>query len=360
MDTAKTDYLIAGGGLAGLVLAVELQSRGLDFRIVDAPDLNGACNACAGVVNPVTGMRHVLSWKSDQLVEALLAFFQQWEFRTGKQYLRSVPVFTSLQSVFDENQWMLRSGDPVYQEYIGSTVFSGLFANCSLDDQRFGQVHRAFRLDVAPWLAHAKEWLKLQGCWIDDKFSAEDLIRTPNALEWKGIRIEKGIAFTEGIRVLDNPYFGWLPMNPLKGDALVISCPGLRLDAIVKSGFALVPIGGDHYWCGSSFVLGDRSEYPDPAFIVQLNKWLEEHLQSPFDVLEVKSGVRPASRDRRPILGPHPGDSRLLVFNGLGTKGVSLAPYCARTMGDYLTSGTPIPHSMSVGRFDRWLRPLPN
>ncbi|MCC6752610.1 MAG: FAD-binding oxidoreductase [Saprospiraceae bacterium] len=360
MACEKTDFLIVGGGLAGLSLAVELESRAVEFRIVDAPDWPGACQACAGVVNPVTGMRHVLSWKSEQLLEALLTFFKRWEGRTGKQYLRSVPLFTSLQSVFDENQWMLRSGDPVYQDYIGRTVRTGLFENCSMEDQRFGQVHRAFRLDVSTWLKDVREWLRLQSRWVDDKFSADELICTPNTLQWKDMRIEKGIAFAEGIRVLENPYFGWLPMNPLKGDALVISCPGLHLQAMIKSGHALVPLGGEQYWCGSSFVLGDRSQHPDPEFMMKIDAWLKEHLKSPFEILEQKTGVRPASRDRRPVLGPHPGDSRLLVFNGLGTKGVSLAPYCARTLADFLTTGTPIPHSMSVGRFDRWIVPLPH
>lgn len=50
-------------------------------------------------------------------------------------------------------------------------------------------------------------------------------------------------------------------------------------------------------------------------------------MKIPYNVVEHKAGVRPSVSDRRPVLGPCKDYEQLVVFNGLGTKGVSLAPF---------------------------------
>jgi glycine oxidase len=67
------------------------------------------------------------------------------------------------------------------------------------------------------------------------------------------------------------------------------------------------------------------------------------------EVLEQASGVRPTSRDRRPILGrtaPHEA-----VFNGLGSRGVLLAPWCARHLAAHLFDGAPLDPEVDAARF---------
>jgi glycine/D-amino acid oxidase-like deaminating enzyme len=67
------------------------------------------------------------------------------------------------------------------------------------------------------------------------------------------------------------------------------------------------------------------------------------------EVIEHWCGVRPASRDRRPILGvTAPGEA---VLNGLGSRGVILAPWCARHLAEHLFDGEPLDPEVSVSRF---------
>ena len=49
-------------------------------------------------------------------------------------------------------------------------------------------------------------------------------------------------------------------------------------------------------------------------------------------LLEKKFGIRPASRNRRPFVGLHAKYNKIGILNGLGSKGVSLAPYCAKNL----------------------------
>jgi glycine/D-amino acid oxidase-like deaminating enzyme len=51
------------------------------------------------------------------------------------------------------------------------------------------------------------------------------------------------------------------------------------------------------------------------------------------------------------VIGPHPDENDLFVFNGLGTKGVSLAPWCAARLADYVTGAGSLPDELNISRF---------
>ena len=78
---------------------------------------------------------------------------------------------------------------------------------------------------------------------------------------------------------------------------------------------------------------------------------LNEILSVPYDVVEHKAGVRPAVRGRRPLLGEHPTNNRVLLFNGMGSKAVLMAPYLAKHMVEYLTQGNPLLPEIDLKRF---------
>lgn len=64
--------------------------------------------------------------------------------------------------------------------------------------------------------------------------------------------------------------------------------------------------------------------------------FIQDYDQAP-EILDIKSGLRPTVRDRKPIIGRHPAHPRLMCFNGLGTKGASLAPWLSGLLPGYLS-----------------------
>jgi len=56
---------------------------------------------------------------------------------------------------------------------------------------------------------------------------------------------------------------------------------------------------------------------------------------------ELRVGLRPATPDGDPILGPLPGCPGLWVATGMGPKGLTLAPYCGRLIGDAVLGRAP-------------------
>ena len=62
----------------------------------------------------------------------------------------------------------------------------------------------------------------------------------------------------------------------------------------------------------------------------------------PAAVVAQRAGVRPAVRDRKPLLGPHPALPMLSFCGGYGSKGVMLAPRLAELLAEHLLHDMPL------------------
>lgn len=64
------------------------------------------------------------------------------------------------------------------------------------------------------------------------------------------------------------------------------------------------------------------------------------------------AAIRPANIQRRPFVGMHPTYTNMGIFNGMGTKGCSLAPYFAEQMTGHILHKTPIENEATIDRFN--------
>lgn len=71
----------------------------------------------------------------------------------------------------------------------------------------------------------------------------------------------------------------------------------------------------------------------------------------PYEIIKHEAGIRPSSIDRRPILGQHPQFNNYYIFNGLGTKGVMLAPYFSQQLLNHIENNCTISMEVDVKRF---------
>jgi glycine/D-amino acid oxidase-like deaminating enzyme len=85
--------------------------------------------------------------------------------------------------------------------------------------------------------------------------------------------------------------------------------------------------------------------------LAELTEKLDELISFPYTIINQSWGMRPSTLDRRPILGPHPDHQSVVIFNGLGTKGVSLAPYFSHVLAEWLEKGTPINKEVDIQRY---------
>lgn len=81
-----------------------------------------------------------------------------------------------------------------------------------------------------------------------------------------------------------------------------------------------------------------------------LQEKIKVYLKKPYTILEQQVGIRPSTKDRRPFVGLHPEFKQLGIFNGLGTKGVTLAPYFAHQFVNFLELGEELDSEVNIAR----------
>jgi len=88
---------------------------------------------------------------------------------------------------------------------------------------------------------------------------------------------------------------------------------------------------------------------------VKSQSFVESWLKLPFTIIDHRAAVRPATLERRPFVGFHPQYNSVGIFNGMGTKGCSLAPFFANQLVQHIIHRTPIHSEADVKRFQRVL-----
>ena len=81
-----------------------------------------------------------------------------------------------------------------------------------------------------------------------------------------------------------------------------------------------------------------------------LEEKVKTYLKPTYQILEQQVGIRPSTKDRRPLVGLHPEYPQLAIFNGLGTKGVTLAPYFAEQFAKFLESVEELDPEVNIER----------
>ena len=138
---------------------------------------------------------------------------------------------------------------------------------------------------------------------------------------------------------------------PNHGQGLDLKIEHLEIDAIVNFGQFLLPFGNEKFRLGATYNWNEVPDEPTEDAKQLLLSELNLRIKKNVVVESHKTGFRPTTRDRRPIIGFAMENERLGVFGGLGSKGVLLAPYFSKLFSNVLTEGATIPKEVSTARF---------
>ena len=70
-------------------------------------------------------------------------------------------------------------------------------------------------------------------------------------------------------------------------------------------------------------------------------------------IIEHRSGIRPGTRDRTPIMGKHEDNGKMFLFNGFGSRGATTIPFYAKHMLDFMIDEVPLPEEADLKRFEK-------
>ncbi|MEP0986353.1 FAD-dependent oxidoreductase [Ekhidna sp.] len=344
MSKTKADYLIIGQGIAGTWLAYEMLKKELSVIIYDEDKEETSSKRAAGIYNPITGRKMVKTWRADDLFLDLENSYQSIEESFGHSFLHQTPVYRPFKTIEDQNDWDGRIADNHFESYlkdipkkhIGIEQINDPFGGIILKNSGY--------VDIPQMLKSAKQYLENKGVYRNKVFDYSRMNLKEDTVQYEGEEFKK-IIFCNGLG--DNPYWK-LPFRPVRGEIMDIQCD-LKSEFIINQGVFMIP-KKDRITVGSTYDHNNLTFEPQEAGIKSLSERLRKLYFGNFKIIEKRAGVRPATHDRKPYIGLHPVNKTLGIFNGFGTKGVSLAPYFAKHFVDVLIGKCEIDEEVNVQR----------
>lgn len=350
-DTAELDLLIVGQGLAGSAVAIRALQTNYRILVLDEPSENISSAVAAGLFNPVTGRKMIKTWLANEIFPSLHRYYEDAERLTGGKFFFPMPIYRAFVSVEEQNEWIAKGADDTYRDYV-----AGVSAHPGHGEKvkdAFGGItlKQCGYLDTRRYLDSVRHYLTGKGAYATGKFDAGKLEIGRNSVCYGGLRAKK-VVFCQGVANASNPWFRYLPIRPLKGEFLTIQSDWEKR-VILNRGVYMVPGQRLGEWrVGATFARDDHSIEVTSRAREELSRKLEDLIRIPFTVTGQQSGFRPTTPDRRPMLGAHPEHKSLIIFNGLGTKGVSLAPYFSEVLIRWVENKGKINEDADVSRFN--------
>lgn len=330
MGTPK-NILIVGGGLAGTFMAFESLFAGHQVTLLDQPQENSPSRVAAGLYNIVTGRIASKTWQAEVFLEALEGFFARPEIEPLRRFLHPLPLYRPYKSISERNEWYIKSHAPEFAPLIrhqGSPVDSEKYHN----DLGGMEILPCGWLDTIGFLEASKATLALQSNFKFYELGFDSNLLDPVKLTYPfpgGREQFDEVVFCEGPMLKNNPWFGNIDLRPLKGQVIEIEAPDLPEDRIFLRKVFFVPLGEGRFVVGSTYEKNFSTPNPTSEGIRSLLEYVDAAIKVPHRFLEARAGIRPTTPNRRPIVGRHPEFPGLLVFNGMGAKGVLQGPWCA-------------------------------
>lgn len=347
MNSTVFDYIVVGQGLAGSAIAVQLLKRNKRILVFDQPDQNNSSRIAAGLFNPITGKKLVRTWMADMLFPSLHKFYQQVEAETKSRFFYPLPIYRPFLSVEEQNEWMAKSSDPVLMPYIEKIFLSKTYDN--VQDPLGGLLlKQSGFLDTRVYIDAVRELIRKEGKLIERHFDDHKLDVSADKVTYEAYTASR-IIFCQGTHA--SKWFGWLPVRPLKGETIRVQAEAGN-EVIFNRGVYVVPAGDQGGWrVGATYNFQDSNPNVTPQGRAELESKLSELLTGSFETQGQEWGLRPTTPDRRPLLGIHPEWDRVSVFNGLGTKGVSLSPYFSEVLIRCIENGVPLDNAVDIERY---------
>ncbi len=326
MAKEKTEFLILGQGFAGTALALSLMNRGKSVRILASEEKASASSLAVGLVNPVTGRRMAKTWNYEAVVPRAHAFYAAAHFQIhGREgtFLERRPIFKALHSVEEMNFLSGKSASDGYDHLI--RIHSGPevpLPSVFRHTTGWIEIMEGGRLDPVAYLSAARAYFLNSGCLLDELFDMSVLRILPEGYEYQGLLFSNVISALG----LNCPWAG-PDLWAVKGQVFQFTGFPDWGNAILKTEKFAIPLGRGEVLMGSTYEREFENAQNDAAGFSEVTADLEPETLINIRQVRAWSGIRPTTKDRLPVIKKQA--EGLYLVNGMGTKGVSLAPYAA-------------------------------
>lgn len=344
----KFDYLIVGSGLSGVMLCEALRKRGKSFKVISNKSQQASIVA-SGLYNPVVLKRFNKAWDAEKHLPVAMSAYKELELFLGIKIDYKLPIYRLFSSIEEQNNWIIASDKILLKPYLISDIKSNINQNIYAP-YGFGEVKNTGRIDTKLLLESYSNLLNNEKLISHESFEY-DKLKISQKIVYKGIE-SKNIIFSEGFGVRQNPFFNYLPIEGTKGELIIINAPKLNSEVIIKSSVFIIPIGNNNYLVGSTYAWDDFNNDPTINAKNKLLNKLDKLVLCPYKVVYQRAGIRPTVVDRRPLVGQHKSHENLYILNGLGSRGVLIAPTVANALINFIEDKLPLQKEINISRFD--------
>ena len=344
----QVDYIIVGLGLAGLAFTKELSENNKSFIVFEDNSQNSSLVA-GGMYNPVILKRFTPVWNAADQLKIAMPFYKGMEKKLKKNYHYHLDIYRIFKSIEEQNNWFEACDKPLLSRYMTPKLVTEKY-NGVKAKYGFGKLTNTGRIDTKNLLKDYRIYLTGKKLIKNESFKYDELDINDNGINYNGINAMK-VVFCEGFGLKKNPFFNYLPMQEAKGELLTIYAPELTIRFLLKAALFVLPLGNDLFVVGATFNWKDKSKLPSEEGKQELISKLESFISTPYKIVDHTAGIRPTIKDRRPLVGKHPVYQNLAILNGLGTRGVMIAPAMAKALFNYLEKEVSLSEDISINRF---------
>lgn len=349
---SEVDYLIVGQGLAGTFLAFNLSLLGKSFYVIDKGHRYSSSYIAAGIINPLVLKRLTKTWRAEEFLEYNHKFYLQLEEELKQQYHFKIPIKKLISSEDEEIFWQHRYKKEEVKRFIDETLVVAEKSFQPTKAFKVGTVNHTSWLNISQLLTDYRQSLILKDQLVEESFD-HDALKTDS---YKNIKF-KHLIFCEGAQAEQNPLFKNLPFSLNKGQLMTIQSAHLPKTNILKKKVFILPTKESEYKVGATYSWKWDTNSYESAHLVEnektelLHSFLREMTTSPYKVIKQHTGIRPAVKDRRPLIGKHSSIPNLYLFNGMGSRGCFMAPLLSKELIDFIEEEKPLHPEANVSRY---------
>lgn len=342
-------YFIVGQGIAGTVLAYTLLSRGHTVRIVDNKDPQTASRVAAGLFNPVTGYRMTKTWLADRLFPFLHEFYPAMERTFNARFFHPLPMYRPFESVAQQNEVVAETAEEKFVGYVEKIIPPLSYGKHVQDDFGGIMLKNCGYIDLPRLLEAARTAWEQLGIYHTQEVDEADIRITDKKVYYRNTEFDY-LIYCRGWKESQSGLLN-LPFRPVKGETLQVKFTDENYDQIINRSCWILPQPEGICRIGATYHNHDLSPEPSDKGLKELTDKLAKLSTARWELISRSAGIRPATYDRRPFIGMHPQHPRIGIFNGLGAKGVSLAPYFAAVFADFLEGKiNQLPDEVNIAR----------
>ncbi|NOY66382.1 MAG: FAD-dependent oxidoreductase [Gammaproteobacteria bacterium] len=351
MNNTDWDMIILGQGLAGSLLAWNLNQHGKRVLIIDQASEKSASRIAAGLVNPVTGKRFVKLPDAEAFLAAATSEYAQLKNTFNTPFFHPKKMTRLFQSEENLLTYSKRLSDPAYHDYLGEKFDARTDPFIKTPLGGFTQQQTGY-LDIPKLLDTLRDYFIKKNSYMKDDIDYSQ-IKIHNQTVTINNQNTRQLIFCEGYKATSNPWFQWLPFKLAKGEILTLASKKTLPENIINFGNWLLPVNSHTCRFGATYQWHDLDEKPtDDArktLLQNANSLFKSDMS--FSLIEQQAGIRPCTNDTQPYIGKHPQHPYFGFFNGFGSKGSMLIPFYARQFCENILENKPLDKKSDLKRY---------